>query len=838
MIPSPSTAAPGLLEGAVARPGRMQAAGIPQQTQAGHATLSPVRFMDLLAGALIAPSSPDAATATGPVQETLKSEVLPAEDGALAEEDGEGPITPKSGFAEPDKSSAPIENGPSQRSDPAGPGLRLNTHAETRSDQTVLGSVDLGRSRPPSGTGELSEIVEGALGTPEAGESGPGLPNLVGTPAPRGNSGVELPTSEVRIPEMKSSDGDEPSPSATRSRTASRIEAGSSEQAGTVQIERTPLRRILMMEPVGAPVRPARGAGPVAPLTGPLKDGPTASPVFRSDTVLLTGPISEALTVSPNVPAAELSGDPAPMRGAGRVLINGSGDQAGPGSDPEVIKISVAPSGSEPTPNLSPSNPYITPLGVAGGSTPDQSSVGAAPAFPETPDAVSRRPEIPVAPEQRGPTRPGPVIDRGAPERDSRLEVDGVRTHPPSPTVAARRDMNLAEPERGGSPAEGAPGLIRVGDRFEVPLVDSNRTGPSEGRPIAGAGPVPVQAPTVSATPQTMSVTRAIEPVVTPSRTADLPPQTTAGRDMGPPVAPQAQTSPVTDAAADLSKAATQGHVLIRTGVPPQVPARPVSDVARGSDPTAVEVDEPQKSLLPGMIREIPAGTVPIVPTGVSPQTAPPVQVTGEMRMQGPVPAPGRSGSPGFGAPVADPLRPGRADQVLISRAEPAAPPGPTQAAATPTGVTPDPVSLSASTLLSDRVALARHVGAQISPAGLTEGRTQITLRPDGLGAVEIELKTDPSGRLSVLLRVENPTVLQALREERNALLMSLEQAGLDLDGHGLSFDSFGESAEHGPERGRGAPASAERGPEPEVAAPKRPRYAPLTGGGRIDILT
>jgi hypothetical protein len=147
---------------------------------------------------------------------------------------------------------------------------------------------------------------------------------------------------------------------------------------------------------------------------------------------------------------------------------------------------------------------------------------------------------------------------------------------------------------------------------------------------------------------------------------------------------------------------------------------------------------------------------------------------------------------------------------------------------------------MSASTLLSDRVALARHVGPQISPSGLTEGRTQITLRPDGLGAVEIELKTDPSGRLSVLLRVENPTVLQALREDRNVLLMGLEQSGLDLDGPGLSFESFGESAEHGFER-EGRPArSALREAEPETAPPppKRPRYAPPVGGGRIDILT
>jgi flagellar hook-length control protein FliK len=125
-------------------------------------------------------------------------------------------------------------------------------------------------------------------------------------------------------------------------------------------------------------------------------------------------------------------------------------------------------------------------------------------------------------------------------------------------------------------------------------------------------------------------------------------------------------------------------------------------------------------------------------------------------------------------------------------------------------------------------------------PAG-GETRTHITLRPDGLGTVEIDLTTDPSGRLSVLLRVENPAVLQALRADRDLLLTSLDQTGRDLGGAQLDFEGFGTGSEprsDGDGR-RSGPYQAGRDAGEMTALPAgTTARAPLIGGGRIDLFT
>lgn len=248
----------------------------------------------------------------------------------------------------------------------------------------------------------------------------------------------------------------------------------------------------------------------------------------------------------------------------------------------------------------------------------------------------------------------------------------------------------------------------------------------------------------------------------------------------------------------------------------------------------------PERSSPPNLSGEEPS---PLAPTGGAPGLSPP-------KPERVSPA-GIIGAGVSGAALA--ARPsGAAPEVRIPPPDPAAllegatPPRPEVAPVSGGGTSgtqavSDPALTTASALLGDRVALSRHVSRLLRlPAG-GETRTQITLRPDGLGTVEIDLTTDPSGRLSVLLRVENPAVLQALRADRDLLLMSLDQTGMDLNGAQLDFHGFGaESDPRSDERGaRTGPYRTATDLAEMSALPAGPATrAPLIGGGRIDLFT
>ena len=267
-------------------------------------------------------------------------------------------------------------------------------------------------------------------------------------------------------------------------------------------------------------------------------------------------------------------------------------------------------------------------------------------------------------------------------------------------------------------------------------------------------------------------------------------------------------------------------------------------------------------------VTEAPLATMnaSLTPPLRSPERSPLLNLSGEE----PSPLAATGGAPGLSPPKPERVSPARiigagvsgaalaarpsgaTPEIRIPRPDPAAlpegaPPPRPEAAPVSGGGTggtqaaSDPALTTASALLGDRVALSRHVSRQLRlPAG-GEARTQITLRPDGLGTVEIDLTTDPSGRLSVLLRVENPAVLQALRADRDLLLTSLDQTGRDLGGAQLDFEGFGTGSEprsDGDGR-RSGPYQAGRDAGEMTALPAGPTArAPLIGGGRIDLFT
>jgi hypothetical protein len=87
--------------------------------------------------------------------------------------------------------------------------------------------------------------------------------------------------------------------------------------------------------------------------------------------------------------------------------------------------------------------------------------------------------------------------------------------------------------------------------------------------------------------------------------------------------------------------------------------------------------------------------------------------------------------------------------------------------------------------------AFARHLSAQVSSARVSEGVTRIELTPRGLGDIEIDMRHDEAGKLRIVLKAENPAVLNAFRQDREILLGALRDGGFAAEEADLSFESF-----------------------------------------------
>ncbi len=101
------------------------------------------------------------------------------------------------------------------------------------------------------------------------------------------------------------------------------------------------------------------------------------------------------------------------------------------------------------------------------------------------------------------------------------------------------------------------------------------------------------------------------------------------------------------------------------------------------------------------------------------------------------------------------------------------------------------PARAQASADPSPSFMLARNAAAQIRGKVFEEGKTRVELSPRGLGDVEVEVARDDSGKLRVVLRVENPAVLTAFRQDREALLSVLREGGFEIDDSELAFEGF-----------------------------------------------
>lgn len=132
----------------------------------------------------------------------------------------------------------------------------------------------------------------------------------------------------------------------------------------------------------------------------------------------------------------------------------------------------------------------------------------------------------------------------------------------------------------------------------------------------------------------------------------------------------------------------------------------------------------------------------------------------------------------------------------------------------------------------------ARNLVQQIRTASLSEGQTRIALAPRGLGEIEIDLRPDEAGRLRIVLRAENPAVLQALRSDRDGLLTVLSESGAATEDADLEFEDFSRRSSRQAEETTEAPFGAA---DPEAEDPPQVNPSPLQqslADGALDILT
>ena len=120
----------------------------------------------------------------------------------------------------------------------------------------------------------------------------------------------------------------------------------------------------------------------------------------------------------------------------------------------------------------------------------------------------------------------------------------------------------------------------------------------------------------------------------------------------------------------------------------------------------------------------------------------------------------------------------------------------------------------------------------QLRAVDIQEGTTKVELNPRGLGSVEIEMKTNADGSLSVVVRAESAHVLSSLREERELLAQIIAQGG----DASVDFQEFTSSDQQGFEENNGFAGSApsvESGEEVVETS-----QADTIGNGQLDLMT
>ncbi|MFG6082825.1 hypothetical protein ACEUZ9_004057 [Paracoccus litorisediminis] len=104
------------------------------------------------------------------------------------------------------------------------------------------------------------------------------------------------------------------------------------------------------------------------------------------------------------------------------------------------------------------------------------------------------------------------------------------------------------------------------------------------------------------------------------------------------------------------------------------------------------------------------------------------------------------------------------------------------------------------------RSAMVANVAEQLQAARPEDGSITLRLKPHGMGMIEVEVAKNAQGMSEIILRVQNPMVLDALRAESQAMSDILGGQG------GLSFDLYQSGQERGQSEQKRSAAGATSG--------------------------
>jgi len=121
---------------------------------------------------------------------------------------------------------------------------------------------------------------------------------------------------------------------------------------------------------------------------------------------------------------------------------------------------------------------------------------------------------------------------------------------------------------------------------------------------------------------------------------------------------------------------------------------------------------------------------------------------------------------------------------------------------------------------------------SQIRSVDISQGRTVVNLHPRGLGMIEVEVIAEKELASKVVVRVENPVVLQALRDERQLLAQTIGVA----DSSVLEFQDSDTGAHSGGGQDQGTQTDDAVGSFGTDNLPRQHRD--VVDHGQLDILT
>lgn len=139
------------------------------------------------------------------------------------------------------------------------------------------------------------------------------------------------------------------------------------------------------------------------------------------------------------------------------------------------------------------------------------------------------------------------------------------------------------------------------------------------------------------------------------------------------------------------------------------------------------------------------------------------------------------------------------------------------------------------------RSALVQAAVERLGPLPANPGETVVRLNPQGLGLIEVVIHEGRDGTLDVALRVQNPLVLEAMRQEREAVAQALSTP----PGGSLSMDLFqsgagqrgGQQQAQSGARGNGGQVAPEASDAPHTAEGP-PVHSNSSRDDRVNIVT